>query len=372
MTDTKVATKKTAKKKETTQFQVQKNSRNWPYWAATFLIFCYFVYTTKSVIMPFVAGMLIGYLFDPLVQKLTKLRINRTIATTIVLLLIISIFVPVIFIIIKLANEQIINFLQNLPKFASSLSTKVEPIVKNISAAFPELAPVNIKEYMIENAERGVKIIGSLIAKIINQSFAFINLLSLLIITPVVAFYMLRDWAIFTKKFNDLLPLKSKKDIRSIIDQIDRAMAGFIRGQLSVCLILGTIYSLGLYATGLHLGVVVGFVAGIISFIPYVGSITGFVTAITIALIQFNTPGPIIAVAGVFLFGQMLEGLYLTPKLVGDSVGLHPVWVMFALLAGGVILGFLGIMIAVPVAAIIGILIKHFIEKYKKSEIYRN
>ena len=152
--------------------------------------------------------------------------------------------------------------------------------------------------------------------------------------------------------------------------QIDRTLAGFIRGQLSVCVILGTYYSLGLYLVGLDLGLLVGFIAGLISFIPYVGSIVGFLLSIGIAFAQFDSLMPILQVVLVFVTGQFLEGNFLTPKLVGENVGLHPVWVMFALLAGGVLLGFLGLMIAVPLAAVIGVLLRHAIENYKKSTLY--
>ncbi len=215
-----------------------------------------------------------------------------------------------------------------------------------------------------------LKIIGSVIRSVISSGFAFFNLMSLLLITPVVAFYMLRDWDKFIAKVDSLLPVKSQESIREQAREIDCTLAGFIRGQSSVCLILGTYYSLGLYFVGLELGVLVGFVAGIISFIPYVGSILGFTVSIAIAFAQFNSWEPILQVVAVFLIGQFIEGNFLTPKLVGENVGLHPVWVMFALLAGGVLLGFLGLMIAVPVAAVIGVLIRHAIINYKQSDLY--
>ena len=181
---------------------------------------------------------------------------------------------------------------------------------------------------------------------------------------------MLKDWDVFTKKVDNLLPRQSKKEIRSIFKQIDKALSGFLRGQVSVCVILGVYYALGLKLIGLELGALIGFIAGLISFIPYVGSITGFVLSMLLAFSQFNDWEHIVAVVAVFLIGQFFEGNFLTPKLVGDKVGLHPVWVMFALLAGGVLLGFLGLMIAVPVAAVVGILIRFLLQKYKKSRLY--
>jgi predicted PurR-regulated permease PerM len=182
---------------------------------------------------------------------------------------------------------------------------------------------------------------------------------------------MLRDWNAFTKKVDSLLPKAYKKEIRTQAKEIDKIISSFIRGQLSVCVLLGTFYGIGLSFVGLELGLLVGFIAGIISFIPYVGSIVGFITAMAIAFAQFSDWMPIAQVVGVFAVGQFLEGNFLTPKLVGDSIGLHPVWVMFALLAGGVLLGFLGLMIAVPMAAVIGVLTRFAISKYKQSSLYK-
>ena len=181
---------------------------------------------------------------------------------------------------------------------------------------------------------------------------------------------MLRDWDTFVRMFEGLLPKKSKKGIMESMKEINVIIAGFIRGQLSVCLILGLYYSIGLKLVGLELGLLVGFIAGVISFIPYVGSITGFVLGIILAFAQFGDVTHVMYVVAVFLSGQFLEGNFLTPKLVGDCVGLHPVWVMFALLAGGVLLGFLGLMLAVPVAAIIGVLVRNMIKRYKQSSLY--
>jgi predicted PurR-regulated permease PerM len=215
-----------------------------------------------------------------------------------------------------------------------------------------------------------IKIIGVMLRKILSKSFALFNLISLILITPIVTFYMLRDWDRFVSKVNSLLPRKSKKSIRKQAKEIDRALAGFIRGQLSVCLLLGCYYGIGLHLINLDLGIVIGFFAGLLSFIPYVGSITGFILSILMALAQFNDLLPVVLVVFVFVSGQFIEGNFLTPMLVGENVGLHPVWIMFALLAGGVLLGFLGLLIAVPTAAVIGVLIRHAIDNYKHSSLY--
>lgn len=259
---------------------------------------------------------------------------------------------------------------QATPKYLALVLEKARPALQRLAERFPGLIGGNLEEMIKGNIGNGVKFAGALLKGLIANGFAFINLISLILITPIVTFYMLRDWDTFVRKFEGLLPKKSKKGIMESMKEINVIIAGFIRGQLSVCLILGLYYSIGLKLVGLELGLLVGFIAGVISFIPYVGSITGFVLGIILAFAQFGDVTHVMYVVAVFLSGQFLEGNFLTPKLVGDSVGLHPVWVMFALLAGGVLLGFLGLMLAVPVAAIIGVLVRNMIKRYKQSSLY--
>lgn len=350
--------------------EMTKTNRNWMFWLVLFIIFCYAVYILRSVILPFVAGIIIGYLLDPWVQKFTKYGMNRTLATSLVLLLLILIVVPAVALLLGVINEQVSRFITVVPDYLSALSRKIEPWLNDLHQNFPGLNADKIKDYLRGNMANNLKVVGKIAQSVITSGFALVNIISLILITPVVAFYMLRDWDGFIQKIDSLLPRKSKKSIRQQAKEIDRALAGFIRGQLSVCLLLGTFYSAGLYLVGLELGVLVGFLAGLISFIPYVGSISGFIISLAIAFAQFDTLSPIVQVIAVFMIGQFLEGNFLTPKLVGDSVGLHPVWIMFALLAGGVLLGFLGLMIAVPAAAVIGVLLRHAIENYKQSSLY--
>lgn len=348
----------------------KKMSRNWMFWLALFVFFCVSVYVLRSVLLPFVAGIIIGYLLDPLTSKFEKLGLSRTLATVLVMFLVVIILFPLLILLVGVIDEQLGQFVASVPAYLSSLLKKIEPVFTELQARFPSLEADKIKMYIRSNMTNGLKLVGSILRGVITSGFAFFNIISLLLITPVVAFYMLRDWDKFVNKVDSLLPQQSKETIQTQAREIDHILASFIRGQLSVCVLLGTFYAVGLYFAGLDLGVLVGFIAGIISFIPYVGTITGFIVSMAIAFAQFSDPIQILQVAGVFAVGQFLEGNFLTPKLVGDSVGLHPVWVMFALLAGGVLLGFLGLMIAVPVAAIIGVLLRHAIENYKASSLY--
>lgn len=348
----------------------KKISHNWVFWLALFVFFCVSVYVLRSVLLPFVAGIIIGYLLDPLTSKFEKWGMNRTLATILVMTLVVLILFPLLVLLIGVIDEQLGQFIASVPVYLSAFLKKAEPFFAELQERFPGLEADKIKLYIRSNMANGLKLVGSILRGVITSGFAFFNVLSLLLITPVVAFYMLRDWDKFVSKVDSLLPQQSKESIETQAREIDTILAGFIRGQLSVCVLLGSFYALGLYVVGLDLGVLVGFIAGIISFIPYVGTITGFVISMAIAFAQFDNLPQILQVAAVFAVGQFLEGNFLTPKLVGDSVGLHPVWVMFALLAGGVLLGFLGLMIAVPVAAIIGVLLRHAIENYKKSSLY--
>ncbi len=351
--------------------EIIKTNRNWLFWLTLFALFCTAVYILRSVLLPFVLGIIIGYLLDPWVAKFQKIGLkNRTLSTSLVLLLVVIIIVPALALLIGVINDQVGRFIAVIPDYIAALLRKLEPVINNLQHSIPNFDAEKIRAYLKSNMANNLKIVGSVFQSIISGGFAVFNVLSLLLITPVVAFYMLRDWDGFIKKIDSLLPRGSKKSIRQQAREIDRTLAGFIRGQLSVCVLLGTYYSLGLYFVGLELGVLVGFIAGLISFIPYIGSISGFVVSIGIAFAQFDSLGPILQVVAVFAVGQFLEGNFLTPKLVGDSVGLHPVWIMFALLAGGVLLGFLGLMIAVPTAAVIGVLIRHAIENYKHSNLY--
>lgn len=369
--------------KETTSINLRKNK---PYqkkrafkfpkhnnafaWLIIFILFCVGVYVLRSVLLPFVAGIVLGYLFDPLASRFEKWGMSRTVATILVFVVVILIAVPSFIMLFSVIDKQLTTFVEAAPTYISAFTKRAEPLLIDLHNKFPSMEIDSLPEFIKDNLTNGLQFGGKLLKGLISNGFALINLLSLLLITPVVTFYMLRDWDTFVKKVDNLLPRKSKNTIREQFGLIDKALSGFIRGQVSVCIILGAYYSLGLHLVGLELGLLVGFLAGLISFIPYVGSISGFIISIILALAQFGDVTKIIEVVAVFLTGQFIEGNFLTPKLVGDNIGLHPVWVMFALLAGGVLLGFLGLMIAVPVAAIIGVLTRYAIGNYKKSNLY--
>jgi predicted PurR-regulated permease PerM len=221
-------------------------------------------------------------------------------------------------------------------------------------------------------AGQAFTIMGAVLGRIAQRGVAIINLLGLLFITPVVTFYLLRDWEKVLGAIDRALPLDHADTIRRLARESNAAVAGYVRGQALVCVSLGAIYGIGLTVVGLQFGFVIGLVAGLISFIPFVGTLVGATLSIGMALAQFPPDWlSVVKVAIVFAIGYGLESNFLSPKLVGDRVGLHPVWIMFALLAGGALFGFVGVLVAVPVAAVIGVLVRHLLGRYRESAIYR-
>lgn len=335
-----------------------------------FLICGGFLYALRSVLLPFVVGIVLAYFLDPLVSKISKNgSTSRTVATTVVMGVSLLILLPLLILLCSAVVSQAAEYAAKLPEYARSFAQRLLPILGEIKEHFG-FNYGNVENVLQENMANYLKILGKVLQSVVSNGFAFINVLSLLLISPVVAFYMLRDWHLFTAKIQGLIPQKHKQTVLDGMQQVNRIISGYLRGQALVCLCLGSYYSFGLWLVGLEMGVFVGFIAGIISFIPYVGSISGFLMAMALVITQYGTMPKIIAVLIVFGIGQFFEGNFLTPKLVGENIGLHPVWVMFALLAGGVLLGLLGMIIAVPCAAIIGVLLKYLIKNYKQSPMY--
>ena len=331
------------------------------------LILGIFLYMLRSVLLPFVVGIVIAYFLDPLVNKLTyKNKFSRSWTSVLVLGAFLLIFLPLLVLLGGIAVSQIVKFAVSFPEYLDTFKTKIMHYLALLQAYFPALTIDSFDGNMSESW----KPVVLLIKKVIANGFAFINVMSLLLISPIVAFYMLRDWHGFTAKIFDLIPNKHKKNVSDAIFEVNRIISGYLRGQLLVCIALGSFYSCGLWLINLELGLLVGFIAGVISFIPYVGSISGFLMAMVLVITQYGTWSKIIEVVAVFALGQFIEGNFLTPKLVGENIGLHPVWVMFSLLAGGVLLGLLGMIIAVPLAACIGVLLRYLINAYKKSSLY--
>jgi predicted PurR-regulated permease PerM len=340
------------------------------WWGLAALALLAFLYAFSATLTPFLAGMAIAYFLDPLADRLEARGLNRLASTAIITTMAISVGVLAALLLIPLLLDQINQVVRTAPDYIA----RVQDFVEKRGAAY---APEAFGEGgVLDNAfAQFEEQLRDWSLKLLQSAWtgglALIDAVALMVITPVVAFYMLLDWDRMVDEIDHWLPRRHAPLIRRISSDIDRVLAGFVRGQFSVCLILGTFYALALLAIGLNFGLVVGLFAGLISFIPFVGSLVGGLLSIGIALAQFWGDWVTIAgVAAVFLAGQAVEGNYLTPKLVGGSVGLHPVWLMFALSAFGATMGFVGLLIAVPTAAAIGVLIRFALEQYKAGRLY--
>ncbi len=340
------------------------------FWLIALGVFVLLLWLLRGVLLPFAAGAAAAYFLDPLADRLERLGLSRIIATTVITFVFVLLVVAVLLLVVPVLENQIVAFAQRLPGYAEALQERAAPLWKQVRRYLTPSEIQQLKGAAGDYAGTAVGWVAALFGRVLTGGAALVNILSLLFITPVVTFYLLRDWDLIKARIDSWLPRAHAPVIRDQLRQIDTTLAGFLRGQATVCLVLGAFYGIGLTVVGLDLGLIVGFTAGLVSFIPYLGSISGFVVGVGMALAQgdgWALPG---MVAGVFLVGQLIEGNFLTPKLVGDKVGLHPVWIIFALLAGGSLFGFLGILLAVPVAAVVGVLVRFALAGYLNSPIY--
>lgn len=347
------------------------SSRQAAIWGIGLIVFGLALNVLAPVLLPFVAGFAVAYFLDPVVVWLGRHKVNRTVATLSVLVLFFAAIVLVLALVMPLVQGQIVEFARQLPDLLKTLQERLMVLMAQLSAELSSIDVERLKSAAGTVAGDVLKFAGQLAGKIWSGGWAFINLLSLIFISPVVAFYVLRDWDHIVSKVDGWLPRDHADTIRRLVVDADAMIAGYMRGMAIVCLILATVYGVALSLIGLDFGLVIGLIAGFISFIPFIGAAVGFVVAVGVAIAQFGAPGPIALTAAVFIAGQILEGNFLTPKLVGERIRLHAVWVIFALLAGGLLFGFVGVLLAVPVAAVIGVLARFFIGEYLESALYK-
>ncbi|PWK60978.1 AI-2E family transporter [Roseicyclus mahoneyensis] len=337
------------------------------YWGIATAVFLFVLWALGNVILPFLVGGAIAYFLDPVADRLEKMGLSRVLATVIIFVFLLGVVTLSLLVIIPLLIQQTNGLIQSAPDLFNQLRNWLSERFPDVMA---EGSPV--RQSLVSIGETIQSRGGELLQQLLSSAAGVVNLLVFLVVVPVVAFYMLLDWDRLIARMDDLLPRDHADTIRMLAGQIDRTLASFIRGQGTVCLILGTFYAVALMVVGLQFGLVVGLVAGLLTFIPYVGALVGGGLSVGLALFQFwGDWWLIVAVAAIFQVGQMVEGNILTPKLVGSSVGLHPVWLIFALSAFGTLFGFAGMLVAVPVAAAIGVLVRFVIDQYKDGLLYK-
>ncbi len=353
------------------------------FWVAAFVALGLLLQLLGGAVTPFALGIALGYLLDPIVQRLERLGLNRLGASIVILAVFVIVFAVILIVLAPILGGQLVAFTQKLPSYV----VRLQALAVNEGNALLEKYGGQWRDKLgLEgqlSSEQIQKSVGDLVAQggqwllnalrsLASGGAAVFSFLSFLVFTPVVAFYMLLDWDKMLVTIDRWLPRDHRDGLRQIAGEINHALAGFLRGQSLVCLFLGLWYGIGLSLIGLDFGFLIGVTGGLLSFIPYVGSLTALVFSLGVAIVQgwpnWNMVLLALAVVGS---GQFLEGNVLSPKLVGESIGLHPVWLMFALVAFGALFGFTGLLIAVPMSAVIGVLARHLIGLYLASPFYR-
>lgn len=337
------------------------------YWGIAAIVLMVALWFVGNVLLPFVLGAAIAYFLDPVADRLERLGLSRVLATGVITLGLVLVFVLMTLLVVPTLVNQATSLIQSAPQFTREF-------VEALTTRFPDLLDEDstlrgsLTALGTTIQERG----GQLLDTALSSFASIINLFVILVIVPVVAVYMLLDWDRMVAQIDTLLPRDHAPTIRKLAGEVDATLAAFVRGMGTVCLILGTYYAIALMIVGLQFGLVVGFVAGLVTFIPYLGALLGGALAIGLALFQFWGDWVSIGlVAGIFMVGQVIEGNILTPKLVGNSVGLHAVWLLLALSVFGSLFGFVGMLVAVPVAAAIGVLARFAVAQYKRSLLYQ-
>jgi predicted PurR-regulated permease PerM len=341
------------------------------FWLVALVVFIGLLWLLSPILLPFVVGMALAYLLDPLANRLERLGASRTVAALAILGFFLLAFFLLLLVIAPVLASQLNSLLDNLPDYAQRLqaflSDPSRPWAKYLHGDKAGGADKSVTDFMTQASGYLTGVLASLWAK----GQALISIFSLVVVTPVVAFYLICDWDRVIATVDSWIPLAQRETVRGLVRDINATIAAYVRGQSVLCLILGSYYAAGLTLAGLSFGLLIGIISGLISFIPYVGSMTGLVLSLGVAVAQFFPDWTRISIVlGVFLIGQFLEGNVLAPKLVGKSVGLHPVWLMFALLAFGYLFGFVGLLLAVPLSAAIGVLARFALRRYLASPLY--
>ncbi len=340
-------------------------------WAISLAVLVFFLWTFSAILLPFIAGLALAYFLDPVADWLQRLGFSRLAAAMVIVFVSLFLLVLALIIVAPMVTDQLSKLAGDLPALVQSLTLRFDQFAPQWAKDLLSRSGADIQGSMTQFAGKAADWLLGVLKTVLSGGMALVNLISLLVVTPIVAFYLLVDWDDMIDAIDGWVPREHVETVRNIGRDINNAMAGFIRGQGTVCLLLGVFYAAALSLAGLNFGLAVGFLAGALTFIPYAGALIGGVLAIGLALVQFWPDYFSIGlVAGIFAVGQFLEGNFLSPKLVGKSVGLHPVWLMFALFAFGYAFGFVGLLLAVPMAAAAGVLVRFGLKQYLSSRLY--
>lgn len=340
------------------------------FWSVATAALILIVWMLGNVLFPFVVGMAIAYLLGPVVKRMINAGVPRQLAALMILLSFFVVMAAIIGLIAPFAYREIVELATNLPAYADKVQDYLSPYITLLQEKFHMGDLSAYQETLKNNIGRVLRFGGAVLLGLLGGGQAVVGFITFIVVAPIVAFFMMEEWVRITKWIDDMIPRGSYTVVRDLLTQIDRKLSGFIRGQLMIAAFLGIVYAIALTIAGLKFGFLIGLLAGAFSIIPLVGSTVGLIVAVLVAWLQSQSFGYTGFIAAIFLIGQFLEGNFITPRIMGQTVGLHPLWIIFALLAGGALFGIVGMFLAVPVAAVIGVLSSFVIGRYKVSEYY--
>lgn len=340
------------------------------FWVALGVVLLVALLMLRGILLPFLVGMAVAYVLDPVADRLQHMGLSRAVATLALTVLFFAALVPLVVLLLPVIVEQVADLAARLPSYLEELRSRVVRLAQMLNRE-DLIEELSVQGLVSRFSERALGFVGTAITNVLQSSLAVLNLISLVFITPIVTFYLLRDWDRMVAAVTRVVPPRHMPVARRLAREVDLVLAGFLRGQGMVCAFLACFYAVGLVLVGLEHGAIIGLLTGLFSFIPYVGMFIGVAVGMLVALFQFQEVLPVAMVAGVFALGQFIEGNFLTPRVVGARIRLHPVWVIFAVLAGTALLGLAGTFLATPIAAVIAVMIRFGLDRWRESRFFK-
>jgi len=340
------------------------------FWIGLLLLVIVVLGLVQAILMPFATGFAIAYILAPGVTSLERRGVRRSLASLFVLALFLVGLASILVILVPLIQGQIVQLITRVPNLVHALQDQLGQLILMLQEHLPAEDVGKVRDLLGAKLAEAMTWLAGLVQGMITSSLAILNILSLVVVTPIVTFFLLRDWERMVAQVDSYLPRQSLETVRGQARLVSDTLVGFVHGQALICLILAIYYGIALSLAGLASGVALGLLIGVLAIIPMLGVTTGFILAVGLAASQYGTASAILTVCGIFAVGQLAEANILTPKLLGDRIHLHPVWVIFALFAGGTLYGFVGVLVAVPAAAVIGVLARFALSSYRRSSLY--
>lgn len=342
------------------------------FWLGLLLFVVFALGLVESILMPFATGFALAYILAPAVARLDRWGLRRSLASLLVVSLFLLGLAGILVILVPLIQGQIVELIGRVPNLVAALQTQLGNLIQLLQQHLPAEDVIKVRDLLSAKLAEAVTWIAGLLQHMITSSLAILSILSLVVVTPIVTFLLLRDWEKMVAEVDAYLPRQSLETVRGQARLVSDTLVGFVHGQALICLILAVYYAIALSLAGLRSGLALGLLIGVLAIIPMLGVTTGFILAIGLAASQYGSWTEILVVIAIFAVGQLAEANFLTPKLLGNRVHLHPVWVIFALFAGGALYGFVGVLVAVPTAAVIGVLARFALARYRHSTLYNS